>query len=98
MGTIKEVEEVACQKVIDRVKHEKVTTSWDKCQEQRNRCIARDILGRANHTLRWVEMSSNDLKALETRVAEYWRKADRVAIANGLPLNIDKQLDTMLMG
>ncbi|ACF15887.1 gp0.7 [Escherichia phage 13a] len=31
-------------------------------------------------------------------VAMGWRNADRMAIANGRALNIDKQLDAMLMG
>ncbi|AAP20499.1 ocr-like anti-restriction [Yersinia phage phiA1122] len=35
---------------------------------------------------------------LEERIAAHWFQADRMAIANGLPLNIDKQLDAMLMG
>ncbi|AFK13397.1 protein kinase [Yersinia phage YpP-R] len=37
-------------------------------------------------------------QALEERIAAHWFQADRMAIANGLPLNIDKQLDAMLMG
>ncbi|USW22281.1 UNVERIFIED_ORG: host transcription shutoff [Salmonella phage PSP2-22] len=41
---------------------------------------------------------STDFKALEERVALKWRNADRMAIADGRALNIDKQLDAMLMG
>lgn len=68
---------------------------WDVRQERRNHAIAVDVLGRTNHVML---LFSRDFKAIEERVAARWRNADRMAIANGLPLNIDKQLDAMLMG
>lgn len=46
----------------------------------------------------WGNMFAGDFKALEERIAAHWCKVDRMAIANGLPLNIDKKLDAMLMG
>lgn len=126
---IKEVEEVARQKAIDRTKERKVrhearlevrrmkrrnrkarkahqakrermVAQWrrNERQEQRDQCRARDVLGRTNHILRWMQMPQADFKALEVRIGAHWCKADRMAIANGLPLNIDKKLDAMLMG
>ena len=71
---------------------------WAEHQEQRNHEVAVDVLGRTNIAMLWVNMFSGDFKALEERVAMNWRNADRLAIVNGLPLNIDKQLDAMLMG
>lgn len=126
---IKEVEEVAHQKAIDRAKErkarhegrlearkmkrrnrkarkahkakrERMLAAWRMAERQdhRNQWRARCVLGRTNHILRWMQMPKADFQALEERVAEHWRNADRMAIANGLPLNIDKQLDAMLMG
>ena len=126
---IKEVEEAARQKAVNRAKDRKVRhegrlearrlkrrnrkahkanqaktermlAAWRmaKRQEQRNHQIARDAFGKTAHLLRWVQMPADDFKALEERIAAHWCKADRIAIANGLPLNIDKQLDAMLMG
>lgn len=126
---IKEVEEVAHQRAIDRAKErkarhvgrlearkvkrrnrksrkahrknrERLAAQWrrDKRQEQRNQNIARYALGETNHIVRWMQMPNADFKALEERIAAHWFQADRMAIANGLPLNIDKQLDAMLMG
>lgn len=126
---IKEVEEVARQKEIDRAKdrkerhevrlearrmkrrnrkarkalkakHERMLAEWRMAerQERRNHEIAVDVLGATNNAMRWVNMLAMDFKALEERIAAHWRCADRMAIANGLPLNIDKQLDAMLMG
>ena len=43
-------------------------------------------------------MQLADFKALEERIAAHWLDADKMAIANGMPLNIDKKLDAMLMG
>lgn len=126
---IKEVEEVARQKAIDRAKErkarhvgrlearkvkrrnrkarkahkakrERMLAAWRMAerQERRNHEIALDVLGSADIAMLWVNMFSGDFKALEERVAMNWRNADRMAIANGLPLNIDKQLDAMLIG
>ena len=126
---IKEVEEVARQKAIDRAKERKVRHEgrlearrfkrrnrkarkahqakrermvarwrWVERQEQRDQYIARDVFGDTAHLLRWMQMPTADFRALEERIALHWRNADRIAIANGLPLNIDKQLDAMLMG
>lgn len=71
---------------------------WAERQERRNHEVAVDVLGRTNNAMLWVNMFSGDFKALEERIALHWRNADRMAIANGLTLNIDKQLDAMLMG
>lgn len=126
---IKEVEEAARQKAIDRAKERKerrvgrlearkvkrrnrkarkahkakrermlAACRWAERQERRNHEVAVDVLGRTNNLMLWVNMFSGDFKALEERVAMNWRNADRMAIVNGLPLNIDKQLDAMLMG
>lgn len=126
---IKEVEEVAHQRAIDRAKErkarhvgrlearkvkrrnrkarkahkakrERMLAAWRMAerQERRNHEIALDVLGSADIAMLWVNMFSGDFKALEERVAMNWRNADRMAIANGLPLNIDKQLDAMLIG
>lgn len=105
---IKEVEEVARQKAIDRAKERKAHKAkrermlaawrWAERQERRNHEVAVDVLGRTNNAMLWVNMFSGDFKALEERIALRWRNADRMAIANGLTLNIDKQLDAMLMG
>lgn len=123
---IKEVEEVARQKAIDRVKarkerhvarlelrrmkrrnrkahkakRERMLAAWRLAerQEQRNHRRARYVIGLTNHVRRFVQMTILDFKALEERVAAHWCKADRMAIVNGLPLNIDKKLDEMLMG
>lgn len=126
---IKEVEEVARQKEIDRAKarkerhaarlearrikrrrrkarkahtakRERMVAQWrmNERQEQRNQWRARRVLGRTNHILRWMQMVNTDFKALEERVAAHWCEADRMAIANGMPLNIDKQLDAMFIG
>lgn len=126
---IKEVEEVARQKEIDRAKerkerhegrlearrfkrrnrkarkvhqakHKRMVAAWRMAerQERRNHEVAVDVLGRTNNAMLWVNMLAMDFKALEERIALHWRKADRMAIANGLPLNIDKKLDAMLMG
>lgn len=126
---IKEVEEVARHKAIDRVKarkerhegrlearkmkrrirkarkahqakNEALLAEWGReaHQERRNHQRARYVLGRTNLVRRFVQMPILDFKALEERIAAHWFQADRMAIANGLPLNIDKQLDAMLMG
>lgn len=126
---IKEVEEAARQKVIDRAKerkarhvgrlearkvkrrnrkarkahqekHKRMLAEWRMAerQERRNSAIARDVFGVTAHFLRWVQMPAADFKALEERVAAHWFFGDRMAIANGLPLNIDKKLDAMFMG
>lgn len=126
---IKEVEEVARQKEIDRAKvrkarhvgrlearrmnrrnrkarkahqakHKRMVAAWRMAerQERRNHEIAVDVLGRTNNAMLWVNMFAMDFKALEERIAAHWRCADRMAIANGHALNIDKQLDAMLMG
>lgn len=71
---------------------------WASRQGRRNRDIAVDVLGRTDNAMLRVNMFHRDFKALEERIAVNWRNADRVAIANGLALNIDKQLDAMLMG
>ena len=126
---IKEFEEVARQKAIDRAvdrkrrheerlvrrklerrnrkarkahqeKHKRMVAAWRMAerQERRNHEVAVDVLGITNNAIRWVNMPAGDFKALEERIAAHWFQADRIAIANGLPLNIDKQLDAMLMG
>lgn len=126
---IKEVEEVAHQRAIDRAKerkarhvgrlearkvkrrnrkahkahqakHKRMIAAWRMAerQERRNHEVAVDVLGRTNNAMLWVNMFAGDFKALEERIAAHWFQADRMAIANGLPLNIDKQLDAMLMG
>ena len=122
---IKEVEEAARQKAIDRVKARKVRHAGRlearrfkrrnrKARAKRERMLvaqrlverqelrdhqrARYALGRTNHVRRFVQMPRADFRALEKRIAAHWCKADRIAIANGLPLNIDKQLDARLMG
>lgn len=126
---IKEVEEVAHQRAIDRAKErkarhvgrvearkvkrrnrkarkaqeakqERMLAAWGMAahQERRNHEVAVDVLGRTNNAIRWANMSYRNFKVLEERIALHWRNADRVAIANGLPLNIDKKLDAMLMG
>ena len=71
---------------------------WAGRQERRNHEVAVDVLGRTNNGMLWVNMFSEDFKALEERIAANWLVADRMAIANGLPLNIDKKLDAMFMG
>lgn len=126
---IKEVEEVARQKAIDRAKerkarhvarlqarrvkrinrkvrkahkakHERMHAAWRMAerQERRNHEIAVDVLGRTNNAMLWINMLAMDFKALEERIAAHWRDVDRMAIADGRALNIDKQLDAMLMG
>lgn len=126
---IKEVEEVARQKAIDRAKarkerhvarlklrrferrnrkarkahkakRERMLAAWRMAerQERRNHEVAVDVLGRTDNAMLWVNMFGKDFKALEERIAAHWFQADRMAIANGLPLNIDKKLDAMLMG
>lgn len=126
---IKEVEEVARQREIDRAvdrkrrheerlvrrklkrrnrkackahqaKHKRMVAAWRMAerQERRNHEVAVDVLGRTNNAMLWVNMVAGDFKALEERIAAHWVQADRMAIANGLPLNIDKKLDAMLMG
>lgn len=126
---IKEVEEVARQKEIDRAKerkarhvgrlearrmkrrnrkarkvyqekHKRMVAALRMAERQgrRNHEVAVDVLGRTNNAMLWINMFAGDFKALEERIALHWRNADRMAIANGLPLNIDKQLDAMLMG
>ena len=126
---IKEVEEVAHQRAIDRAKERKArhvgrleerkvkrrnrkarkahqekhkrmlaAWRWAERQERRNHEVAVDVLGRTNNAMLWVNMLAMDFKAMEERVAAHWVQADRMAIANGLPLNIDKQLDARLMG
>ena len=81
-------------------KHKRMVAAWRMAerQERRNHEVAVDVLGRTNNAMLWVNMLAGDFKALEERVAAHWFQADRMAIANGLPLNIDKQLDAMLMG
>lgn len=126
---IKEVEEAARQKAIDRAKERKArhvgrlearkvkrrnrkarkahqvkrermlaARRLEERQGRRNSAIARYVLGKTNHIMRWVQMPNADFKALEERIAAHWFHADRMAIANGLPLNIDKRLGAMLMG
>lgn len=126
---IKEVEEVAHQRAIDRAKerkerhvgrlearkvkrrnhkarkahqekHKRLVAAWRMAerQERRNHEVAVDVLGRTNNAMLWVNMFAMDFKALEERIAAHWRNADRMAIADGRALNIDKQLDAMLMG
>ncbi len=126
---IKEVEEVALQRAIDRAKERKVRHEGrlekrrmkrrnrkvrkahrEKCQRKvalmniargqdwRNHVRARDAIGTVRHVNAWVQMQLADFKALEERIAAHWFNADRMAIANGLPLNIDKKLDAMFMG
>ena len=126
---IKEIEEGARQKVIDRAKerkarhvgrvearrfkrhirkarkalrakHQRKFAAWRMAehQERRNHERAVDVLGRTVNAMLRVNMFSWDFRALEERVAAHWCKADRMAIVNGLPLNIDKKLDAMLMG
>lgn len=83
-----------------QAKHKRMLVAWRMAerQERRNHEVAVDVLGRTNNAMLWVNMLTMDFKALEERVAAHWFQADRMAIANGLPLNIDKQLDAMLMG
>lgn len=85
-----------------RAKRESMLAAWRMAerQERRNHEVAVDVLGRTNNAMIWAHMSSRvwDFKALEERIAAHWFQADRMAIANGLPLNIDKKLDAMLMG
>lgn len=126
---LKEVEEVAHQRAIDRAKERKArhvgrlearrfkrrnrkerkahqakrermlaARRMAHHQEQRNHEVAVDVLGRTDNAMLWAHMFARDFKALEERIAAHWFQADRMAIANGLPLNIDKQLDAMLMG
>ncbi len=126
---IKEVEEVAIQRAIDRAKARKVRhegrlaarkmkrrnrkarkAHHEKCQRKvalmniargqdwRNHVRVRDAIGTVRHANAWAQMQLADFKALEERIAAHWLHADRMAIANGLPLNIDKQLDARLMG
>lgn len=126
---IKEVEEVAHQRAIDRAKERKArhvgrlearrfkrrnrkerkahqakrermlaARRMAHRQERRNHEVAVDVLGRTDNAMLWAHMFAGDFKALEERIAAHWFQADRMAIANGLPLNIDKQLDAMLMG
>ena len=71
---------------------------WAERQERRNHEVAVDVLGRTNNAMLWVNMPAKDFKALEERILAHWCNADRMAIANGRSLNIDKQLDAMLMG
>ena len=126
---IKEVEEVARQRAIDRAKEHKARhegrlearkmkrrnrkarkAHHEKCKRKvalmnvargqgwRNHVRVRDALGTVRHVNAWLQMQLADFKALEERIAAHWLDADRAAIANGLPLNIDKKLDAMLMG
>lgn len=126
---IKEVDEAARQKEIDRAKvrkerhvgrlearrmkrrnrksrkahqekHKRMAAAWRMAerQERRNHEVAVDVLGRTNNAMLWVNMFAGDFKALEERIAAHWFQADRMAIANGRSLNIDKKLDEMLMG
>lgn len=83
-----------------KAKHERMLAAWRwaERQERRNHEVAVDVLGMTNNAVLWVNMYAGAFKALEERIALQWRNADRMAIANGLPLNIDKQLDAMLMG
>ncbi|MCO4329747.1 hypothetical protein MTQ91_09225 [Staphylococcus hyicus] len=83
-----------------QAKHDRMLAAWRMAerQERRNHEVAVDVLGRTNNAMLWVNMFAWDFKALEERVAMNWRNADRMAIANGRALNIDKQLDAMLMG
>lgn len=60
--------------------------------------IAVDVLGRTNNAMLWVNMFATDFKALEERIVAHWSQQDRIAIANGLPLNIDRYLDKRFMG
>ncbi len=83
-----------------QAKHKRMCAQWRMAerQERRNHEVAVDVLGKDNNAMLWVNMFAGDFKALEERIAAHWFQADRKAIANGLPLNIDKQLDAMLMG
>lgn len=83
-----------------QAKHKRMVAAWRMAerQERHNHEVAVDVLGRTNNAMLWVNMFAGDFKALEERIAAHWFQADRMAIANGLPLNIDKQLDAMLMG
>lgn len=83
-----------------QAKHKRMCAQWRMAerQERRNHEVAVDVLGRTNNAMLWVNMLAMDFKALEERIAMGWRCADRMAIANGRALNIDKQLDAMLMG
>lgn len=83
-----------------RAKRERMLAAWRMAErkERRNHEVAVDVLGRTNNAMLWAHMFAGDFKALEERIAAHWFQADRMAIANGLPLNIDKQLDAMLMG
>ena len=67
-------------------------------QDWRNHVRVRDAIGTVRHANAWAQMQLADFKALEERIAAHWFNADRMAIANGLPLNIDKKLDAMFMG
>ena len=126
---IKEVEEVAHQRAIDRAKERKarhvgrlearkvkrrnrkarkahqakrkiMLAAWRMAerQERRNHEVAVDVLGRTNIAMLCDNMFAMDFKALEERIAAHWHNVDRMAIAGGRALNIDKQLDAMLMG
>lgn len=126
---IKEVEEVAHQKAIDRAKErkarhegrlqarrvkrinrkarkahrakrERLAALWrmNELQKQRNHEVAKHVLGVTEHIIRCMQLSNADVKAFEGRLAAHWREADRMAISKGMPLNIDKKLDAMLMG
>lgn len=85
---------------VHQAKRERMLAAWRMAerQERRNHERAVDVLGRTDNAMLWVNMFAGDFKALEERIAAHWCKADRMAIANGLPLNIDKKLDAMLMG
>lgn len=126
---IKEVEEVALQRAIDRAKARKVRhegrlaarkmkrrnrKARKACHERNKRKVAlmnmargqdwrnhvrvRDAIGTVRHANAWAQMQLADFKALEERIAAHWFNVDILAIANGLPLNIDKKLDAMFMG
>lgn len=119
---IKEVEEVALQRAIDRAKARKVRhegrlaarkmkrrnrkarnahherhkrkvalMNVARGQDGRNHARALDALGTVGLAIAWAQMQRVDFKVLEERIAAHWFNADRMAIANGLPLNIDKQ-------
>ncbi len=83
-----------------QAKRERMLAAWRgvERQERRNHEIAVDVLRRTNNAMLWVYMFATDFKELEERVAMQWRNADRMAIANGHALNIDKKLDAMFMG
>lgn len=88
------------ERKVHQAKRERLLAAWRMAerQERRNHERAVDVLGRTDNAMLWVNTFAKDFKALEERIAAHWCKADRMAIANGLPLNIDKKLDAMLMG